>query len=244
MKRQGQDGFALALILAILPAVIAALVLAFCLVGFTQNDLALKYQCREHGRRGQKITAPLLETLLALNPLSRQLRLQQIKALQDITAATIAKNPVALAAATKRYMAIRKKQELLDSKQRQLIKQSNFILGQSHAAATRQLRSTAIAMSNSFIQLRLLSIKGHPPKLAVRPDQADLAPTYSPSTDFENDQALAHEWQYRFFVRTPFSYFLPGNFVFQKACAVTLRKEKSQWKPTITKGKFSLKSVW
>lgn len=244
MTRRGQEGFALALILAVLPALSAGVLLTSALIGITQSDLAMKYQCREHGQDGQRKVAPLLSRLLALNPLAQQLRLQQLKELQNIATATAAKNPVALAAATKRYLATVKKREHLDAKQRQLINQANFSLGQTHSLTSRQIRSAGAASTNSFLKIQLTSLKGRPPRLAVHPNQSDLAPVYSPAPDFDSAQALAHEWHYRTIVSPPFSYFLPGDFNFTKACAVTLKKEKLAWIPAITRGRFSSKSVW
>lgn len=244
MVGQGQKGFALAITLAILPILISGLLLMSTLIGFIQNDLAMKYHCRTQGLIGQKKIVPLLNSLLALNPLSATLRLQQAKAQQDIATATAAKNPVALALATERYMKILKKREQLDLRQKQLIKQSNLLLLKAHSLTVSQLRHNDVAATSLLLKSTLLRVRGRPPQLAVRPESSDLAPTYSPAPEFENRQALAHDWQYRVQVRPPFSHFLPGDLHFQKACSVTLRKVGSSWIPRITTGRFSLRSVW
>lgn len=244
MKKLDQAGFALPLVLALLPILLAALIVAFATAGFIQNDLKIKYQCRAGGLRGQSRVAPFLKTILGLNPLAHSLRLQKIKALQEIATATAAKNPLALAAATHRYQSIRKKQELLHSQQIQFIKQANLVMQQAHLTTALQLKSTGQSLTNIFLKQDVRFTRNPSPKLALHPDDSDIAPTYSLNSDFENDQALVHQWQYVTTVRAPYSLFMPGSFHFDKVCSVTLRKDNSQWLPTINAGKYSLRSVW
>lgn len=243
MNRNDKKGFALILMLALLPLLTAGLLMIFAMMGFMQTDLALKHACRSGGLQGQRTIKPLLGSLLALNPLAQTLRLQKIKAQQELILAT---NPPALLAATAKLGRIQQKQKELDMRQKQLIRQSNMLLDRSHSGTRRQILKEA---QQSSSRLFFLETKRHlefslAPKLAVRPDSSDLAPTYSPVDDFESEQALAHRWQYKIALRPPFRNLLPAVFHFDKACAVTLTKESSEWKVKITKGRFSLKSVW
>lgn len=244
MVIKNQKGSALAIILAILPVFIAGALLCFSLLGLVQNDLAMKYECRTEGQKGQKRVSPLLSTLLALNPVAIALKAELAKAIAELATAVASENPVAIAKATARYTKVLEKRDKLDRRQKQLVKQSNLFLQQTHTFTALSLRRTGAIASNILLKTELGSVRGKAPKLAVRPDSPDIAPTYSLIDDFENKQALAHEWQYRIQVRPPFSNFLKGEFIFKKACAVSLAKENSSWHPKIIVGKFSLKSVW
>lgn len=238
---KNQKGSALAIILALLPVFLAGCILCFSLLGLIQNDLAMKFQCRSEGQKGQQKVSPLLKSLLALNPHALALKAELIAATAEVAAAW---DPISSARALAHLKKVRQKRLELDRKQKQLIKQSNLLLLQTHSSTSRGLRRTGSTASNILLKTELNSVRGKAPKLAVRPDSSDIAPTYSLVDDFENKQALAHEWQYRVQVRPPFSNFLKGEFTFKKACAVSLAKENSSWHPKIIVGKFSLKSVW
>lgn len=241
---RNNNGFALAICLALLPCLIAGILLAFSVFGFIQNDLSLKYQCRREGLNGQKQVEPLLSRLLALNTLAATLKVEYLEALAEFEAATASNNPVAYTKAIVKIRKIVEKRETLDKRQKQIIKQSNLLLSTNHSKTAARLLKSGSRISNILLKADLFGLQGKAPTLAVHPDSTDIAPTYSPLDDFENKQSLAHEWQYRISVRPPFSNFIAGNFLFKKACAVTLTKEDSRWVPKITKAKFSLKSVW
>lgn len=239
-----QKGFALAICLALLPCLIAGLLLTFSSLGFMQNDLALKYQCRSEGLAGQKKVAPLLTKLLALNTFAKMLKAQYLHAKIELGLAILSKNALAIRRAVEKIRKITEKRETLDKQQKQLINQSNLTLRLNHAKTAGLIRKTGSQISNILLKTEFIGTPSPFPTLAVRPDSADIAPTYNPVADFEIRQALAHEWQYRTQVRSPFSNFIKGTFLFKKACAVTLTKDNSKWIPKITKGKFSLKSLW
>lgn len=241
---QNSRGFALAICLALLPVLIAGMLVAFSLFGFIRNDLALKYQCRSEGLSGQRNVAPLLTSLLASNSLAEMLKFQYLAAMEELAAASASQNPVAIIKATAKLNKIIEKRQVLDKRQRQLINQSNLLLRASHLKTAGLLRKTGSYSSNILLKVNFSETPSQPPPLGVRPDSTDIAPTYSPVDNFEIKQSLAHEWQYRIQVRAPFSNFITGNFLFKKACAVSLTKENSRWIPKITKAKFSLKSVW
>lgn len=240
---RNEKGFALAMTMALLPFLIAGFFLAWASVGFVQQDLALKYACRSEGIAGQKKVAPNLAKLLKLNPDAKRLKEELVEIDREIEFA-IVHNQAALPGLSARRLVVEGKRLTLDIKQTKLIQESNRSLKSAHSLGRSEIQSNASSTSTSFINLKMGSISGKAPKLAVRPDYPDIAPTYSPTFDFANEQALAHEWQYTATIARPFSLFLPGQFNFKKACAVTLKKELTQWTPQIIKARFSLKSVW
>ena len=244
MEIKNEKGFALALIMALLPIFVAGLVVMFCIVNITQTDLAVKYKCREEGLFAQKQVAPLLTSLFALNPLATALKAQLLATQAALAAAVAQQNWPVAAKHVKKIQEINKKRKELDIRQKQIIRQSNLILELNHFTTSLHLRQLLQSRANALMSLQLLGLSGKAPKLAVRPDDSDIAPTYSPKDNFTQEQALAHEWQYRLSVRRPYSHFVSNEFDFKKSCAVTLVKENSQWQPTVSKGKSSWKSAW
>ncbi|MFV8257508.1 hypothetical protein ACNQKP_06875 [Bdellovibrio bacteriovorus] len=241
-----QQGFAAILILALLPILVSGLLLVAAMMGFLQLDLAMKHTCRSEGLRTQDNVRPHLEKLLSLNPRALKLKAQWITAQVQLKAAYAAKNPPLIAAAKLRVAQVEAWRQTLDVQQKQLIQQSNLQLQRGHTTTRSHLFR---ASRESQSRLNFLTIKtrlhNEPiPRLAVRPDVPDIAPTYSPEPDFEVRQALAQRWQYRIALRPPLSNFLKADFGFEKACAVTLTKGPLRWKTKITTAKYSLKSVW
>lgn len=244
MPLKNNKGFALALILGLVPLLIAGLVFTFSLVSTIQTDLSLKYACRNGGIQGQKKVAPLLESLMSLNPKAHHLKKEYLQTQDALASAIAAQNPILIARYTAKLATIEAQRLALDIRQKQIIQQSNIHLTWAHAKTKTQLRLESNKMSNPLLKLQIESLRGTAPLLAVRPDTPDLAPTYSPERDFEIKQALAHEWQYRLGVRAPYSSFLKSEFTLKKTCSVTLRKEDSSWVIKIIKGKFSWRSAW
>lgn len=241
---RNQKGFALVMTLALLPALIAGFFLAWAAIGYIQQDLALKFACRDQGISGQKNVSPLLEKLLKLNPEATKLKTKQTQLIQRIASATAAQQWIVVGILSKKLSQVEAQRLQLDIKQRGLIQESNRELVTAHNRGRSQIQSNLQDISSAFIRLKLKNIRGRSPQLAVRPDYPDVAPTYSTVFDFSTQQALAHEWHYSASVGRPFSYFLPGEFDFKKACAVSLKKELTKWSPQITKGNYSWKSVW
>ncbi|ASD62597.1 hypothetical protein [Bdellovibrio bacteriovorus] len=243
---RNQQGFAAILILALLPILVSGLFLVAAMMGFLQLDLAMKHTCRSEGLQGQEKVRPHLEKLLSLNSEAIKLKVQWGKALTQRKMAYSAQNPYLITLAEARVLQVQTWRLALDAQQKQLIQQSNLQLQRSHSSTRTQLYR---AHRENQTRLNFLTIKtqieNEPiPRLAVRPDFPDTAPTYSPEPDFEVRQALAQRWQYRIALRPPLSNFLKADFGFEKACAVTLTKGSLRWKTQITKGRYSLKSVW
>lgn len=236
-----QKGFALTVTLALLPVILAGFFIAGATIGFIQQDLGLKHACRSGGIAGQKQVSAILTRLLDLNPKARSLK-NKYDSLQRQLALT--PDPRHKAALMIRIGMVQAQRMALDLQQKTLLAQGHSELRLAHLKTQKNIARTFQTLSSSFLEIRHSRLFGKAPRLAVRPDFSDIAPTYSPVPAFSVAQALAHEWQYQVSLAKPYSYFLPGRFQFQKACAVTLKKEGQKWIPQITKAKFSLKSVW
>ncbi|UXR64348.1 hypothetical protein EZJ49_14865 [Bdellovibrio bacteriovorus] len=241
-----EKGFAAILVVSLLPCLLAGLFLVAVLMSFMQTDLELKHHCRSGGLSGQASVRPLLMSLLALNPVATTLKIQETAVLAKLAVAVSSGNVPAITTLKAQLAKIRQKRQELDLRQKQLIQQSNLLLARNHGSTAFDIRSRAQNLKTQFffLNLSLRVLHEEAPRLAVHPDSSDVAPTYSPEESFETRQALAHRWQYRLTPRGPLAYFLAGSFQFDKACAVTLTKDARGWKTLITKGKYSLKSVW
>lgn len=240
---KNNSGFALAVVMALLPLALAALFAGYALVSFIQTDLALKHGCRLHGNQGQEKVAPLLKDLLKLNTRSKSLKAKYVTAEKHLAIALVSSNYPAIAAARVELARLRVLRLVLEAEQRVLIGRAQAQMTEKYYAGKKQIYKNK--PSNNFLtRVIVRQSPGAPPLFAVRPDSTDLAPTYSLKPLFAEAQALAHEWQFEIELNKPFRNFIPGHFSFKKSCAVTLEQKGNKWIPQITKGKFSLKSVW
>lgn len=234
-----ENGYAMAIMAALLPVLMGLLLLSSAVLIIIKTDQQYQHTCRLEGTLGQYKVAPHLKALLALNPVSKVLRAKKTIAMAKIVAATASQNYVALAKATAEYNLAIQNLRKLDAGQKELIRQSNLALFRSHIATRFNLHRQGVQ------NIHLGILEGHfsmnsppPPKLAVRPDDADLAPTYSPEKDFENKQALVQKWQYTLQIIPPLHRLVDGKFKFEKSCAITLREENHTWEPKVKRGKY------
>lgn len=244
MKDNG--GFALLLMTSLLPLLLAGFLLVFALLGLIQVDLSMKYICRTEGLRGQNKVGPLLTSLLALNPKAQVLKKQYLEAQVSLAAAELTGNPALIAKAAYRLSVIQSRRLSLDILQKQYITQSNILLHRSHFTITGLLRNKIRELDKRliFFDLNLNLLSEKPPRLAVRPDSMDRAPTYSLELRFDELQSLAQTWQYSVSPGAPMNTFFQFKHRFTKSCSVGLRKDHHQWIAVINKGKFSSKQLW
>ncbi len=243
MKLSNNKGYALAMILALLPAVVGLFFLAFTVVGLTQFDQATKYACRESGLKAQDKVAVLLRTLLGLNTLATTLKAEAIAANIALIIATASLEPEPIRRAYNFKKKVDDQRRALDKRQKQIVSASNNLLRLAHISGHTQitLASRKGLPNIPFLKLTFRQQLGKAPRLSVKPDSSELAPTYSPLPDLESRQALAHKWQYLVSVRNPFQMFLDGKIEFQRSCEVTLKKEGSSWIAKIRRDRSSLR---
>lgn len=225
-------GFAIALILALLPTLIGVVLVTFAIVSFVQVDTRIKYACRNTLIDGQARVGVHLEKLLAMNKEAEALRAKLIAARARVVAS--AGSPSAIAA----LEAIEIKIQVFIAKQQQLITQSNLQMVKSQSQARSQILNEG-RKSLSTIPLftyELSSSMVMPKTLAVRPVGFE-PPTYSPVEGFAEAQTLEQIWQYRLKVVPTLSPFLSGDYHFQEHCGVSLQEQELRWVPLIKKDK-------
>lgn len=233
-------GFALAMILGLLPILFGGFFTTSLAIGVIQSDLKLKFLCRSEGLRAQEKVGHHLQKLMSLNPRAAQLRLQIQSARIALAAAIAAQNPVAVTKLSQRIAHLTKLQSSLDIRQKQLINESNRELSTRYHRTQGLLRTNGAQALNSFpgLLFKFENRSGKLPRLAVEPDNPGLAPLYRLQTGFEQKQTLAHRWQFQLVIRPPISRYIGTNFSFEKSCLTTLRQKGLIWVPKITKDKF------
>ncbi|MGE5086070.1 MAG: hypothetical protein ACM3MG_07180 [Bacillota bacterium] len=237
---QNNKGYALALMAALLPALMGLLLLGSAVLITLKTDQQYLHTCRTEGLRGQKLVAPQLKVLMSLNPISVALRTKKHLAVGKMTVALASQNYIALAKATADYNTALENLRKLDAQQKQLIQQSNLFLRIAHQTTQIKLQKDGLTNRHLGILESTLSVEPHsPPKLAIHPNDADIAPTYSLEQDFENRQALVQKWHYTLEVVRPLRRLLSGTFQFEKSCAITLKEENHEWQPKMKKDKSS-----
>ena len=236
---KNRNGFAMAVVMALLPILLGAMFFAFSTISFVQADLKLKHVCRSEGIKGQEEVAPLLKELLGLNPKALKLKAREIQLKIQIAAAELAENHYQAIKLGQELVKVQEERRVLDEKQKQLIKQANISLRNSYQSAQRKLdyENKYLQSLDSLLKSSLQVKSSRIPELAVRPDYTDTAPTYSTTPQFDEEQSLVQQWQYSLAVVKPLQPFLQGDFKFQKSCAVTLKKESNQWVAKIRKDK-------
>jgi hypothetical protein len=205
-----QKGFALALMLGLLPILLGALFATSAAIGLMQSDLKFKHICRSEGLIAQEKVGRLLQVLMSLNSRALQLRIQLQAARASLAVAMAAHNPVAIAKFTKQIAQIKKAQLSLDIRQKNLINESNRELKMNHNRADRRLKTIASQTLNGFpgLQIGFQTRWVKPPRLAVEPDMPGIAPVYRTHARFEQEQTLAHRWHYQVEIRPPLNSFL------------------------------------
>ncbi|QDK46772.1 hypothetical protein DOM22_17215 [Bdellovibrio sp. ZAP7] len=237
MTLSDQKGFALALMVALLPIVLAAGLASYAAMTFLQIEQRFLYTCRSGGIDGQENAGKQIDALLKLNPKATRLIQKEQRALAKIAATA---GTPAQAAAIIEHEAILAQQGILKIRQQQIIIQGNFALQISQQNTARKL-GLLTADINGYKSLFETSARIEPkaaPKLAVSPEGADIAPTYRTDSDIERRQALVHKWQYQLRVQQHLQSFISGDYKFNKSCAVTVTEKGSSWTPKILRDKF------
>ncbi|UOF00962.1 hypothetical protein [Bdellovibrio reynosensis] len=243
MMVQNQKGFALALMTAFLPILLAGFFVVFAISGFINKDLSVKHECRKGGLEGQRAVGKILTSLLKLNSKARKLKRDLVTAQERLAAAIKVQNYPVIATSLAKISKLEIARSELDAKQRQLIREGDQLLKTSHAKTKANIQ-TSLPLESILFATREVSVQGKASELAVVADYVDIAPTYSPVPGFSEKQALQHQWSYSLSLKKPYSSFVHGKFKFKKACAVSLESEGSTWVPQIVQGSLSQNELW
>lgn len=240
MKKPNQKGFALALMVVLLPVVLAAGLASYAAMTFLQIEQRFLYTCRSGGIDGQEKAGKQIDALLKLNPKATRLIAEEKSAKAALVAAEMSTNPYAIAKAEARLRYVQGKQEILNLRQKAIVIAGNSALqtAQQNTARKLGLLTSEITDYKSLFETSARIELKTPPRLAVSPEGADIAPTYRTDPDIEQRQALVHKWQYQLRVQRHLQGFISGDFKFKKSCAITVTEKGSSWTPKILRDKF------
>lgn len=196
-RLNSQKGFATALLLVALPALLAGLMF-FVFSGFlVKNWMQSLHTCRSELMRTQELASQDLNALMKLNPLAKTLRLRLKLAYIKLAAAIAHYNWGMAAQARLEIAQIQAQQRQLDLTQKALIQMANVKMAMGLYKAYQSLR-----MQNQINQTRIpwffsFRIDPRPPSpvlLAVKPDIPEVAPVYELKNPFSRSQALSLSW--------------------------------------------------
>ncbi|MEK2688938.1 hypothetical protein [Bdellovibrio sp. GT3] len=237
MKFQNQNGFALAIMVPLLPVILGFSLMSYAAIGFMQIDQKFKHTCRSGGLAGQEKASKQIEALLKLNPKAANL-IRDLR--QAERALKVAKNPAVQAAILVRIGIIQAAQHVLSIRQKQIILQGNLALQSANQSTSSRLRKvgTELRDYDSIFTSKFLSHPRAAPRLSVSPDGPDIAPIYRTDPDIETRQALVQSWQYDLSMPLNLRGFISGSFKFKKSCSVTVTAKGQSWIPKIHRDRF------
>ncbi len=176
-----------------------------------------------------------------LNSQAQTLRFALETAELKLAQATAAANPPLITAAELEIQQIQTQRTILDQQQKQLIFAAQLEMESGQHKVLRKLRQQSSDLQSrtpSLFKYRIHSLKAEPAKLAVRPDQPDIAPVYELEPNFKERQALHISW---------ISEFQTQNLERQKwinlhqkkkdSCGASLKSERNAFREILIEGK-------
>lgn len=222
-----QKGFATTSLLTLLPLLLS--IAAFATGSFLilrENRRAL-FECRSGLLDAQEKLLNDMESLLKLNPVARNLKIQRKTAEAALIAS--AANPVALAAAQAALRFVIAQQNALDVAQRTLIQKANL---------SSRVRTRAVSKKVSD---EVSSV--HTASLAVSPTTRELAPEYKVAKEIEDKHTIRVSWIFRPLKSLPdwLNKILGQNpLKFTTECSTTSEKGSTRWQARLKRDKLSL----
>lgn len=202
---------------------------AFSLI---QDRMRVVNLCRIESLKIQAEAAELLKKLFELNPRARLLRYMMTAARLRLAAALAHYNVPMAARARYDISQIRQQQQALDQVQKMLISKANVKLHTGTLSTYVKLKEAFQVIkqrSSNFAQVDFFIQNPKIPKLAVKPEDYNLAPPYLMRNRFEEQQKISHGWIQSYKLKG----FLKAIHQSQSQCHVTL--EENTWIPKIKK---------
>ncbi|UYL09169.1 hypothetical protein B9G69_001085 [Bdellovibrio sp. SKB1291214] len=239
MRKINQKGFALAMMVPLLPVLLAMGLASYAAMTFLQIEQRFSYTCRSGNLLGQTKAGKQIDALLKLNPKASKLISDERKAQAELALAISIKDVPGATKAQLKINSIHAKQEVLNIRQKAIIQQGNLALTNAQQSTSRELglMTTKIIDYRSLFDTSARVTSSSYPKLSVSPEGTDIAPIYRTDSDIEQKQVLVHRWQYELRVNRHLQSLISGSFKFQKSCAVTVTEKGQSWVPKILRDK-------
>ncbi len=256
---KSQNGFAIILLISILPLVLAGGLTLFFAFGFLKSDLSTLNVCRAKQLEIQNKAGKNLSNLIKLNPKALRLRLAQVRAERALVAAMESGLPPAIAAAEAALLKVQMQRQTLDFKQKALIQTANSWLSWGGVDLQKELTrewSLHNAPLKSWVQVSLQLTKAKVPKLSVQADLPEVAPAYKFMPQFEEAQTWDQAWRLEFKTISWAQKFLNFSGRFQRSCMTSLYPDSDpdsepnsasisdQWIAKLKKDKSSLRGLF
>ncbi len=240
MKSLNQKGFALAMMVALLPVILAAGLASYAAISFLQIEQRFLYICRSGGIAGQEKAGKQIEALLHLNTKATLLIAKEKSARAALVAAEAAGNAYAAAAAETRLRMVQAEQEVLNLRQKEILLQGNLALqmAQQYTASKLGILTSDLTDYKSLFETNARIQTHSAPRMAVSPEGTDIAPTYRTNPDIEQSQVLVQQWQYQLRVQKHLQNFISGDFKFKQSCSVSITDRGGSWVPKILRDKY------
>lgn len=240
MQRMNQRGFALAIMVPLLPVLLALGLASYAVITFLQIEQRFSYTCRSGNLIGQEKAGKQIDALLKLNPKASLLITREFAAKAELAVATASENIPGVMRAERKLNSIHEEQEVLHLRQKAIIQQGHMALMMAQQKTSRDLGLMTTELTNyrSLFETTARISPSSAPPLAVSPEGSDIAPTYRTDADIETKQKLAHRWQYQLRVNSHLQSFISGNFRFEKSCAVSVTQKGSSWVPKILRDRY------
>ncbi len=237
----GQKGFVAIHFLSFLPLLLAVGFCLYLFLSFSDSHIEMTQTCLREQLKIQQSVKSALHNLLKLNPRAAHLRTQyHLAQLRCIAVAAI---PPALAVAKAHRNLIYAQRQILDLQQKALIKMANAQIAWDQNLLKLKLFQIGQRRKKdfqSFMVNEVSDLKFKPTHLSVIADDQSLAPTYSLSRNFIEDQALEFTWSLKTISQKAMAHFLPARSQFPQSCSTTINTKESAW-PTVYR---EVKSPW
>lgn len=233
-------GFALTLLLALLPLLLTALLGAAALTPLLSKLTLAEDQCRKGTLNAQSVLLTSLSRLLKLSEVNEKLYQLEMKAVKLVKSSAL--NPAALKAALALLNSIRKSQQALNLAQSTLIATGEMRAGALMARTALQLSRSQRYLGQSYLASAFLSsaTKLHVDK--IRKGSSDI---YQVSANFEKAQEVSGEWDMNpmpHFESWTTKFIPPMDRIHIRCTAGVQRKGAQSWEPVVIEVRRSLKS--
>jgi len=244
---KNKHGFALILMLALMPLIMSAMIAYLLLNTSLQTWMNSLHLCRTQLLETQNQVGRDLDELLQTNNLVKTVRTQIVTTQLAIVAATAAYQLYAVPPLQKALLGFQQEERAIGALQKGLIVSANAKMKLGSLNAQRkiqaQYRDLAPKMIE-FVSLKLVSSRYATKRLAVKADRPSApAAVYELENNFKQRQSLSVFWTTE--IKIIDSQWSKNWFRFSsqksESCSSTLEKKDEQWKSILNEDKSLLK---
>jgi len=194
---RSQGGFALTLLISMLPLILSALFFFLFTSFLVKNWMQSAHICRSTLLETQNQVGKELDKLMSQNLPAKSLRLRLAAAKIELAAAIASENPVWISAVELKIQQIQIQRIRLDHFQKMIILKANLQMARGSQRVVQKLRQQDFENQKRLPSFFSFSIRPQIPvykTVAIRPDLPDIAPVYELLPGFEDQQSLSISW--------------------------------------------------